>query len=410
MLHPVPCGRGVALLLLVLSSPARGGPDAAAPSLLSVEEAVDLAVDGAPAVRAAEARLLEAQGLRARSALFLQNPSVGAGVSVDGERVEVEALQPVSVTGEGRFAHRAARFEIESAEAALRRARLETAAEVRVAYAAAAAWSRVVELSAEGAELARRLREAVVRQHELGEASLLGVRLARMSEVDVAAEVLDARGEEAEALRALAALVRRPLNGVELATDPLVVAPVPDLREGARRADVIAAQARVEAAQAALSRQRAAVVPPVGIGAFLEKEGEETAFGPAVSVSLPVFDRNQVGRAAALGELARAEAAAEAVVARAQTEQATARERLDEAGALTEALGADLEDEARAALASIEAGYRAGEIDLPTAVLLQAEVLDGLRATIRLRQRLAEARVDLLLALEDPALLPGGVE
>ena len=97
----------------------------------------------------------------------------------------------------------------------------------------------------------------------------------------------------------------------------------------------------------------------------------------------------------------------EVVVATAETEQQTARKRVSEAESLTEVLGDDLLVEARAALSSVEAGVLAGEIDLSTAVLLQAQILDGETAIVNLRGLVASARIDLLLATDDNALLGG---
>jgi hypothetical protein len=94
------------------------------------------------------------------------------------------------------------------------------------------------------------------------------------------------------------------------------------------------------------------------------------------------------------------------VRARAQTERTTADQRVSEAVETTERVQADIE-EARAALASIEAGVLAGQIDLSTAVLLQTQVLDGEAAVVRLRGLLADARIDQMLANDDDALLGG---
>src|SRR5690606_11433623 len=121
----------------------------------------------------------------------------GASVGVRGDHVELRALQPLSLSGEGRFAHRAARFRIDAAEAGLRRVRLETAAEARRRYVAAVATAQVAELAAEGVALAERLREAVARQVELGEAPRLDLQLARLAEARAVAEVLEARDEAA---------------------------------------------------------------------------------------------------------------------------------------------------------------------------------------------------------------------
>ena len=123
-------------------------------------------------------------------------------------------------------------------------------------------------------------------------------------------------------------------------------------------------------------------------------------------LSLPVFDRKQQERAMSNGRLAVAEGQLQQVRARAETEQTTASQRVSEANTAAERVQADIE-EARAALASIEAGVLAGQIDLSTAVLLQTQVLDGEAAVVRLRGLLADARIDQLLANDDDALLGG---
>jgi hypothetical protein len=73
-----------------------------------------------------------------------------------------------------------------------------------------------------------------------------------------------------------------------------------------------------------------------------------------------------------------------------------------------EALGrlGDFEQDAREALTSIELGWTTGEIDVSEAVLLRREVLDGWVAALDARQSTVEARLEVLLATEDPHLIP----
>ena len=79
-----------------------------------------------------------------------------------------------------------------------------------------------------------------------------------------------------------------------------------------------------------------------------------------------------------------------------------------EALATLERLGGDLVAEGEAALTSVSSGYAAGELDLIATVLLQAEILAGQTAAVELTGQVSAARIDLLLATEDDALLPGG--
>lgn len=408
------CG---ALLALALAQPVRAAePEDAleAPvvqgeahaTALTVDEAVAAALAGAPELLEAEARLEEARARRAQSAVLAGNPVVEGKVATTDGGFEIEARQPISVLGEGRHAHRAARSEIEAAEAALHRARLVAAAEARRAWLDAVASRRLGEIERRGAEVAVAMRDAVARQVELGEAPLLNLRLARLGAASAAADQLEAQREEAEALQRLSASVRRPLTAAAVPTGAPLTAPSPTRGAHDQRSDVSAARAAVAAAEAELARQRAAAFAPVELGAFVESDGETSHVGPAFELSLPLFDRNQAGRAQARGAVEVARARAEASAARATTEQGAARARVEAAETLATSLGPDLEAEALAALESIASGHALGELTLPDALTLREQVLDGLRSLVRLERELAEARLDLLLALEDEALLP----
>ena len=397
-------GAALAVLLLCASTAPADDGDAVP---LSPDQAVALALAVHPDLRAASAALHTAEGTRSASALFLGNPQASAWTTPDGARVELSASQPLSLTGEGWHARRAAGARVRSSEAALSRARRLAAAEVRLAYIDAAVAVGRAGVASEGAELAARLRFAVTRKHEEGEASALELRLAHLYEVQAAARLLAARKDEVEAIRALSAATATSVAATDLEDDPIAAAPFAGAQVTTDRADVVAARDAVEAARAGLARQRAAQWAPVSVGAGLSVEDGQTFVGPSLSVSVPLFDRNQTGVARAQGALSVAEGRLAALEARVEAEQLTARERTEEAEQITEALADNPLDEARAAIASIEAGVRAGEIELSTAVLLAVQVLDGEAAIFTSRGLLADARVDLLLSVDDDRLLGG---
>jgi len=402
-------GRAVLLGVLLAAAPSRAGShDAAAAAPLSPDAAVDAALSVHPEALAAQSELAIAHGLRAEHGLLLANPSASGTASIDRARTGFELTQPLSVTGEGWHARSSATARVDAADAALRRTRLRAAADVRQAYVDAVVATGRVRVATEGVELAAQLRRAVRRQHEEGEASTLDLRLARLAEVQAAAALMDARRVEADALATLAALVGRPVASDALVAEALDAAPEPTTALATERSDVLAARAALRSAEAQVRRQRAAAVPLVEVGVFVDFEDGERFVGPAVGVELPLFARNQVGRAEARAEVQTAGAGLQAIAARAETEALTAEGRLADARELRASLVADPVAEAREALRSIEAGYLAGEIDLSTTVLLQGEVLAGEAAALALLGQVADARLDLLLAIEDPALLGGG--
>ncbi len=387
--------RHLILLLVVL------GPCLAwAGELLTPTDALQAAFENNPELRAAEAVVLEAEGELAQA--LGANPTVSGSALVDGP-VELKVSQPVSPTGEGVRRRQAAAARVEAASARLLRARFELAHAVRTAYVDAVIAVAVADVASEGLALAIRLQELVTRLEEEGEASDLEVDLARLAHAQAALRLMEAQEDQADALERLSSLVTMPLDADMLVRDIQVPAPSGEERE--ERSDVLAAQAALLSAERELTAQRAATLPPLMVGVRAESEGGVTTVGPALSVELPVRDRNQAGRAGARGELLTAQAHVLETQAVASTQVATSRDRDELGQEALSALGEDPLAAAVAALESVEAGYREGELELTQVVLLQAQILDGQTAVVQLEGFVARARLDLLLATEDPALL-----
>lgn len=397
-------GRGGVVVAFVLhaSLACADGPDVSLPP----GRAVALALAAHPDLRSADAALATAEAARSQSAILLSNPTMSGWSTPDGSRADLGVAQPLSLTGEGWHARRGATLRIQSSEATQSRTARVLAAQVRSAYVDAVVASGVVEVAHDGTELASRLTFAVERKHDEGEASSLDVRLARLAEVQAATRLLEARRVESEALRRLSSLVLEPVDAADLARDPLLAVPTAPADGMAPRADVAAAEAALRAAEADLRRARSATLPPVAVGVGIQLEDGTTYVGPSLTIGLPLFDRNQTDRAQTSGAVEVAAGRLAEVRARAETERQTSELRVAEAESAAVVEGADL-DEARSALRSVEAGVLAGEIDLPTAVLLQAQVLQGEAAVVTLRGQLADARIDRLLALDDDTLLGG---
>lgn len=376
---------------------------------LSPETAVSMALSVHPQLRAAEADLQRAQAAHTRAAAPLYNPEFSAQAALSQERLGVSLSQPLSLTGGRRLQRQQTGAALDAAQAGLERARFEVAVVARAAYADAVVTATVAALARENVALSAQLENAARLRHEEGEASLLDLRLTRLSSARAASWLLASRSQEVQAIQRLSAVVGQHVEAAELIADPLLAVPPPAQSLTGTRSDILAAQSALSAAEADLRQQRAAVLAPVSVGAFLEQEDGVTFAGPSVSWALPVFQRNQSGRAAASGAIGVAEAELNALSARVESELITTTDRHEEADALLSALGEDLVAEARAALEGIAFSYRAGHTDLLSTLVLQSEVVAGQAALITLRGQLADARLDLLLATEDDALLPGGV-
>ncbi len=379
---------------------------AAAP--LSADDLARYAVLHQPEPIAARADVSVARADRRELGLLLGNPEVELTADSDLGSVQLRLAQPLSPTGEGWAARRAAGLEIAGAEQAAHRAELVVAADARYAWIDAAAADRREALADEALVLAGRLRAAIEARAAQGDAADLDVRLGRLEEARALGAAMEARQAAADARRwltgfhpdGLGAELGDPLDGA-----PAPVEPHPDAeRSSAERSDLAAANLRADAAAASLARERAGTVDPVVVGAALGVTDGVVGAGPYVAWTVPLFARNQ-------GDIARARRAVDVTDAEAErferlaaAERATSDRVAVEAEADLGRLG-DADADARAALVAIERGVSSGALDPSTAVLLRGDVLAGWTAAIDVRSATARARVARLLAHDDPALL-----
>jgi len=312
-------------------------------------------------------------------------------------------VQPVSATGEGLSAARSARAGLESAGASAERDRFETAAAARRAYARAVVAREQLRFAEEDRNLLARLRGVAEARVAAGEGVDLDLRLARLEEARAMAAWLDAHAEASAADADLAALIGTAPG--DLARDPLLAGPA-ESGDERPRSDLVAAEAAARSARAALARERAAVLPAIGVGAFYEGDSGSAIFGPALTVEVPLWNRNQSGVGAARGNLGLAEAQQASTAARAATEEARAAERLRVAEESLTTLSPDIAVEARPALRAIEALFTSGEVNLSDTLLLRSRVVEGQRAWVDARAAVAVARIDVALSRQSETLLP----
>jgi outer membrane protein TolC len=380
--------------ILVGTSPAAAAP-------VVPEDVVRAALARDPRVQVAAADLQGAEGERRQVSVFLQNPEVQVGTSVTGDLTFLQAQQPVSVSGEGWYARRAARAGVATEEAALRRVELEVAADARLAFAEASASALRVAWTDEAVTLATDLRRVAERRVQAGEGTEVELALARAREAVAVPTALDARTERSRASLALAEL------GVagELSGRPRDA--VPAASGAAPRSDVEAAARDVERRTAELARARAGSVPALSVGVQYQSDGGSTDLGPMVTVELPLWDRNGAAVGAARGALQVA-AAAEGVTAdRAAAD--VVQTRADRAWAVdqTERLSG-VEDAVRRGLTAVSEGLASGELGVRDAVVLHRELIDGLLAALDVEVHTVEVSLAALLATEDAALLGEG--
>jgi cobalt-zinc-cadmium efflux system outer membrane protein len=233
----------------------------------------------------------------------------------------------------------AARIAMNAAAERLLQAGLDLAASAKIAYADLALAEARQQLAEEAASLLQRINELTQSRLAAGDISELEARAARVDAARSRQDVERGRRDVEIARNRLRGLLGFAVDGpaftlaAEASSSPLECGALePLLKEAlASRPDVRAAELGVESAAARLGWERSrilaltAVLDANGAG----KEGFEA--GPGVDVGLPLFDRNQGGRARATAELQRATAAYAAAQQRVALELREAALQYDQA-------------------------------------------------------------------------------
>ncbi|HYN85638.1 MAG TPA: TolC family protein [Pyrinomonadaceae bacterium] len=296
--------------------------------VVTLEELERMAAERNPTLAQAEAAVRAAEGRRRQAGAF-PNPVVGyfgeeLTFRAAGETSEhgVFVEQTIPLGGKLGKARRVFEREREQAEAVAEAQALRVRNSVRALYFEALGAQQLLELRADLADLAREAVEITAELYNVGQADRPDQLEIEIEAERAEIESLRARIEWEQAWRALAAMTGntelRPArlagnleDGAAALEEAQLLATVlrdsPELR---------AARAGVERARAVVSRQKAERVPDLflsgGVGysnELLESDARRRgATGRIeVGVSVPVFNRNRGGIAAAEAELSIAE-------------------------------------------------------------------------------------------------------
>jgi cobalt-zinc-cadmium efflux system outer membrane protein len=253
----------------------------------------------------------------------LTNPVLSLLFPIGPKQLEATLRWPVEVLWERPRRVAAARLASDAAAERLVQAGLDLVAAVRIAYADLSLATDVERLANEGAALLTRID--VLTQSRLA-AGDIGELEARAARVDMARGEHDAARTAhdiviaRERLRLLLGLTSDSTDWTALmlvspVAPPVECSPATDLLREAlvARPDVRAAELGVEAAAARLGWERSRIL---ALTAVLDANGagrDGFELGPGFDIGLPIFNRNQGGRARAGAELQRASAAYAAV-------------------------------------------------------------------------------------------------
>jgi len=375
---------------------------------LSVDVMVARAIRMSPTLTELEGRLETARAQLTQSQLLLDNPSVDADWDVADDYSALRITQPFGPPGYRRALRKAARHQIAAEEARLKRARLEVAQQTRLLLIEASIAHQNARLAEENDTLSARLSTIVQAKVTVGEAAVLDLRLARLEEAQALAELLETSQAENDAILLLAQQIQCQVSREQLPNNPAAsVLASSDGTDPGPSILVEAAQSSLAEKESAITQARAQRLPSGGIGAFMESERGARLAGPSLSFVLPVFNRNQVRMAEARAgrDVARAELIQTEVEVASQRQLARRQVALAERARAR--ISGDSMEDAYSALESIEEGYRVGELDLPQTLLLRSQVLKGQQAVLSLQREQLRAHLNLLLAMDSPALLGG---
>lgn len=270
---------------------------------------------------------------------LLTNPVLSLLFPLGPKQLESTLRWPVEVLWQRPRRVAAARLAADAVAERLIQAGLDLVLSVRVAHTDLDMAIRRERLATEIAALAGRIATHAATRLDAGDISALDARAAQIDAAGAAQHAQRAAHDVTmarERLRLLLGLTGRAdaLNPTPPAATLPDCGSTPDLRKTAlaARPDVRAAEIGVEAAAAKLGWEKSRVL---ALTAVLDANGqgrEGFEAGPGLDVGLPLFSRNQGGRARAEAELQRASATYLATQQRASFEVQEALTQLEQRG------------------------------------------------------------------------------
>lgn len=358
-------------------------PDPSSGREISLDEALAYADANSPVVSVARSTRSLAEATRvAASVLLPTNPELSAalgprfGLSGTGVDADVSLMQQIQVAGERRARMRAADRNAELTEAEIDQMRWAIHCDVHAAFHRAL-------IERERARLAERVvafQEDVLRvvrsQIAVGETAPLTLRLAE-AEVAQARQVLVAANQDYLAARIRLGL----LAGWPASTPPTPAGDAEAPREPPDLDALIAiaeetlpsirtAQARIQLAEARVTVANREAAPRPSVGVQYRREGNPTAEGHydivlgALSIPIPLFQRNQGARAQARAEVIVAEAELDATRRLLAGQIAEARSQVSAAAQRALSYQTEIVPRFEENLTLLRRSFELGEIDI----------------------------------------------
>jgi len=393
---------GAVLCGLLVSAPIRGqtperpsGPvsDTTTAVPLTLDEARRLALRGNPNYLAVTQRLAEAEADLRTASTYPWNPELeveGPGSFSRGSlgRYEARLSQELEWAGQMGLRTQAAEFGSTAAGGEVRDAARNLLRGVEVAYAHLIAARSRRAVAEDIRILNDRLRNAVRVQLDEGQVSVLQANLVEIESGRARARVLEEgqrmRTAEIELTRILGVPAGTPIEPADAEdarppepdqlseTDLLAQAIV-------RRPDVAAAEAEVDRSRALDRLATREALPNLRLQGIAEREapGADLRWGLGLSVSLPLFDRNQGLNARRDAELRAFSLRHEGALLRVEADVRDALQGYRTAAEEMRIYETSVLEPATRNQELLEAAYAEGKLDLEALLLLRNQLLDA---------------------------------
>jgi cobalt-zinc-cadmium efflux system outer membrane protein len=386
----------VLLALVLASTPSlRAQSSRAAHDTLEVtlDEALRVGLERRPDLHAARAAAGEAAGrFRQARVLLPYNPVVEAkasGLIEPGSNSPLELIlsQQIEWAGQRGLRAGAAEHAVDAATYRIRDAERLARHTIVVTWNATVAAEERYRIRLRGLALGTRLGQSVETQAREGKVSTLELNLARIHAGRVAAaEQLDrmARDTARFALgRALGLPDDTPVrpSSDRLALDDRAVPAADSLITLAlrNRSDLHALTAQIESARTRRRLLAREAIPNLVLGGVAQRSapGNELDWGLRFGFTLPIWNRNQGTRAAAAAEVDRLAAERLDLENRIRAEVRSAFAAWRAARDVAATLESQVLRPSRTNQSLVDFAYTEGQLDLPTALLLQAQLIEA---------------------------------
>jgi cobalt-zinc-cadmium efflux system outer membrane protein len=424
------------ILLAMVASAVRGAETNESPSAVTATNAVTLealvaeTLERNPELKFYEAEIAAAKAGR-KTAGTLANPELsggvgqktvrGGGLSAEGMAWSVSLMQPLEWPGRLGLRKAIANRDLELAQLGYERFKVALAGRVRtLAYGLFAAQEKAAAAS-EVADRFQALREVLVQRDPAGLTPLLETRVIEATDLTMQRKATDALLARQSALLEL-----NQLRGVPPET-PLVLLPAPLTFRPPESRETLLALAHtnnfelrlrtVELAQQGfrVNLARNERYPAISLGPTISEEtagDRERIIGVAVSLPLPLWNRNTGNIEAAKARQSQAEASLNVTAREIQRKVLEAaliyETRLQEIAKWRPDSVQQLKDAAELA----DRHYRLGAVPVATFVELQKQYLEAVESLLDTRKETLEAaqQLELLTGLRIPLAIPGAQE